>query len=1035
MDQGGTLAHQGVGSFVISNDTTLGDANGTFGGWPFGPGLSAAAGQPSSGASADLFFATVWFRSVSSSADGSNLEIDLGSSAGDDRNNFLAVTNEADADGGLQLRVAESDGTTGDTTMPVVPASALTRGTWHKLDIRANFIDGSNNDTFTLTLDGTTLLNSRTGGNGFTTFEGYFEGNGQPYVQSNRLYFRSGGEPSVYGAFPDTGAAGFALDDISYRTASSSAPTTPLAYYYTGFEARASLTQVSTSFAGLTAGSTISDADPGTPGNQGAVFGTDAFATLTDAAAGTADGGRIQIQGGTYAGDATLGRGITLAPGNGAVGTAFVRTGGVTFDGTNTLAMDLNGPTAGGGYDQLSSTGRIDLGGATLALSGSYTPVPGDSITLVSASGGLSGTFAGLPDGSVFKFGSSNFRIRYSPTAATIALDTSNVSVTVTDGQSTVTAGGGVTYTITVTNAGPYTVEGGVRMNVALPAGLVSVTYTSTATGGAGNNTTFGYGAPADSLFVPPGGVVTYTLTGTVLRSAAGPFTLTATAAVPTETNFDPDLTDNTAADTDAVFTPDTTPAVTSAGPLTAGRPTAVTVQFSEVVGGFDASDVRVTNGTVSGFGGAGSTYTFTLTPTAAGSVQVVIGDGAAFDAAGNPSVAATAAFVAQPLAAGVAQPRVAVGVDGNLLRVFTPPTNSFRDFSPFPGFTGPITTAQADLNGDGVPDVVVGAGAGGGPHVKVFDGATGTETASFYAYDAGFTGGVTVAVGDVNNDGVADIVTGAGAGGGPNVKVFDGKSMAATVSFFAFDAGFGGGVNVAATDGKIVVGAGAGGGPNVRVFDGTGAEQAELFAYDQGFRGGVRVAVEDANGDGTPDIVTGAGPGGGPHVKGFNFADLTQVQSIFATLLTGRPRGVRRLTPKRATPGTAAGRRPRRLLGQQVHELLQVRHPAHLAGQVFHPQHHLHRVGAAHGAGGRGHPLPLLLPPRLPQLAPHIVHHRRGHLHPLLGEAGDHPGRVRLRVRRQVVADGLRLVHLLAVRGRTLRHVRLRSKVYGVRL
>lgn len=76
------------------------------------------------------------------------------------------------------------------------------------------------------------------------------------------------------------------------------------------------------------------------------------------------------------------------------------------------------------------------------------------------------------------------------------------------------------------------------------------------------------------------------------------------------------------------------------------------------------------------------------------------------------------------------------------------------------------------------VPFVVTGAGAGGGPHVRVLDPTTGTEILGFYAYDIGFAGGVRVATADVNNDGVPDILTAAGAGGGPHVRVFDGASV-----------------------------------------------------------------------------------------------------------------------------------------------------------------------------------------------------------------------------------------------------------------
>src|SRR5207249_3976607 len=171
-----------------------------------------------------------------------------------------------------------------------------------------------------------------------------------------------------------------------------------------------------------------------------------------------------------------------------------------------------------------------------------------------------------------------------------------------------------------------------------------------------------------------------------------------------------------------------------------------------------------------------------------------------------------------------------------------------------------------------------VAAGPGGGPHVKVYDGVTFDLIRSFFAYGGDFHGGVSVASADVNGDGLADIITGAGLGGGPHVRVFSGLDGSVITEFFAFGAGFHGGVNVASADvngdglADIVVGAGAGGGPHVRILSGLDLSVlSEFFAYDAGFRGGVNVAAGDVNGDGFADVITGPASGGTPHIKVFN--------------------------------------------------------------------------------------------------------------------------------------------------------------------
>ena len=185
-------------------------------------------------------------------------------------------------------------------------------------------------------------------------------------------------------------------------------------------------------------------------------------------------------------------------------------------------------------------------------------------------------------------------------------------------------------------------------------------------------------------------------------------------------------------------------------------------------------------------------------------------------------------------------------------------------------GMMAPIT-AQPET-----PIFATAALAGGGPQLTVFNSLNDQALANFYAFEQGFTGGVDVAVADVNNDGISDIIAGAGQGGGPRVTVFNGATNFTTVlaNFFAFSSDFTGGVDVAGGDlngdgfDDIVVGALAGGGPNVRVFDGKTLNMiANFMAYDISFGGGVSVAVGDVDGSGFNSIITGAGPGGQSHV------------------------------------------------------------------------------------------------------------------------------------------------------------------------
>lgn len=266
------------------------------------------------------------------------------------------------------------------------------------------------------------------------------------------------------------------------------------------------------------------------------------------------------------------------------------------------------------------------------------------------------------------------------------------------------------------------------------------------------------------------------------------------------------------------------------------------------------------------------------------------------------------------------------------LLRVVNPGTMKVEhEFYAFDEkFRGGGTVAIGDLGGDGQKEIIVGAGPGGGPQVRILR-LDGSEIRNFFVYGEEFHGGIRVAVGDLNGDGRDEIITGAGEGGGPQIRVFDGYGKEKyTAGFFAFATEYRGGVQVADCDidgngqKEIIVGSGRNSQAHVRVFDrfgiytgteirpfgdkvadgvsvgcanidGSMSEEvivgangreaslikvykaknqstliSEFMAFSSSFQGGVNVAGGDVDGDGFDEIIAGANSGGGPQVRGF---------------------------------------------------------------------------------------------------------------------------------------------------------------------
>jgi uncharacterized repeat protein (TIGR01451 family) len=124
-----------------------------------------------------------------------------------------------------------------------------------------------------------------------------------------------------------------------------------------------------------------------------------------------------------------------------------------------------------------------------------------------------------------------------------------DLSITKTDGVTTATPGGSVTYTITASNAGPSGATGATVADT-FPASLTA-TWTCVGAGG-GTCTASGSGNINDSVNLPAGGSVTYTASCTISAGATGSLANTATVAAPAGVT-DPTPGNNTATDTDTL--------------------------------------------------------------------------------------------------------------------------------------------------------------------------------------------------------------------------------------------------------------------------------------------------------------------------------------------------------------------------------------------------------------------------------------------------------------------------------------------------
>jgi len=388
----------------------------------------------------------------------------------------------------------------------------------------------------------------------------------------------------------------------------------------------------------------------------------------------------------------------------------------------------------------------VGAGGGTVAASGSGNineavtlPVGGSVTFTVSATiaPSATGTLSNTATVSIGAGTSDPNPANNSATDTDTLTPQSDLSITKTDGVSTATPGGSVTYTITVSNAGPSNAPGSTVADT-LPAALTG-TWTGVGAGG-GTGTASGSGNINDTVNLPVGGSFTYTLSATISPAATGNLSNTATAATAGGV-VDPNAANNSATDTDTLVAQSDLSITKTDGVTTATPGGSVTYTITASNAGPSNTTATVADtfpasftGSWTAVGAGGGTATASGSGNINDTVNLPAGGSVTYTVTGSISPAATGVMSNTATVAGVATDPVPANNSATDTDTLVPQadlsitkTDGVTTVTPGGGVTYTITASNAGPSNvttatvaDTLPASLTGAiwsavGAGGG--------------------------------------------------------------------------------------------------------------------------------------------------------------------------------------------------------------------------------------------------------------------------------------------------------------------------------